>query len=109
MKGTILGKGMDATQKPVLARFAAGLAKLLAGVRLAASHVRVRRTERSLRVCESLAIGERRFLLVVQCDRRRYLIGAAAQTVTLLDRLDEPRDPALDEISSEQIAWKGLH
>jgi flagellar biogenesis protein FliO len=78
-------------------------------LRDAARHVKIRRTERSLRVCETLAIGDRRFLLLVQCDRRRYLIGASAQAVTLIDRLDKRADAALDEIPSAEVSWKGLH
>jgi len=105
---------MDATQKPALAWLSAALSisvtRVLATVRKAVRHVRVRRTQRSLRVCESLALGDRRFLLLVQCDRRRYLIGAATQSITLVDRLDEKSDSTLDEIPpAGQVPWKGLH
>ncbi|MGB2592291.1 MAG: flagellar biosynthetic protein FliO [Candidatus Acidiferrum sp.] len=62
--------------------------------------VRVRRRERSLRVCESLPLGEKRFLAVVQFEGRRFLIGATNQSISLLDRLDslapqrQKRDPS---------------
>jgi flagellar biogenesis protein FliO len=105
---------LDLRQKPGLSRwsaaFAAGFTRLLVTVRKAARHVKVRRAERLLQVCETLPLGDRRFLLLVQCDRRRYLIGAAAQAVILIDRLDERTDPALEEIpSAERSSWKGLH
>ena len=105
---------MDITQKPALAWLSTALSssvtRLLVTVRKAVRHVKVRRTQRSLHVCESLALGDRRFLLLVQCDRRRYLIGAATQSITLIDRLDEKSDAALDEIPpAGQVPWKGLH
>jgi flagellar biogenesis protein FliO len=101
---------MDSTQKPALAWLSAGIARLVAGMRHAARHVRVGRAERSLRVCESIALGDRRLLVVVQCDRRRYLIAAAAQSITLIDRLDVSRTPALEDIPpADPFSWKGLH
>lgn len=109
-----MGKGMDATQKPSLSRIASSLAasvaRVFTTVRNVASRVKVRRAERLLRVCETLPLGDRRFLLLVQCDQRRYLIGASAHAITLIDRLDESADSALDEIpSAEKVPWKDLH
>jgi flagellar biogenesis protein FliO len=76
------------------------LTRMLAAVREAVRHVKVRRCVRSLRVCETLALGERRFLLVVQCEHRRYLIGTTSQAITLLQRLDEPGSAAAAGISA---------
>lgn len=50
--------------------------------------IRFRRRERSLRICESLPLGDKRFLAVVQFENRRFLIGATNQSISLLDRLD---------------------
>jgi flagellar biogenesis protein FliO len=101
---------MEATQKAPIGWFAAAMAQLFATVREASRHIRVRRAVRSLRVCESVAVGDRRFLLVVQCERRRYLLGAASNSITLLDRLDKQAEPGLEEIvSADAVAWKGLH
>jgi flagellar biogenesis protein FliO len=37
-----------------------------------------------LRLCESLALGERRFVAVVQFEHRRFLIGATANSLVML-------------------------
>jgi flagellar biogenesis protein FliO len=64
--------------------------------------VTVRRQERSLRLCETLPLGERRFLMVVEFERRRFLIGATSQSVSLLDRLDEKCHPA---VATQEPRW----
>jgi len=46
-----------------------------------------RRPRRKLRLCETLALGERRFLAVVEFERQRFLIGGTASSVALLSRL----------------------
>jgi flagellar biogenesis protein FliO len=50
--------------------------------------IKVRRTERALKLCESLALGEKRFLAVVQCEQERFLIGVTNQSVSLLRQLE---------------------
>src|SRR5262249_17018946 len=45
-------------------------------------------TERSLRLCESLSLGEKRFLAVVQCGKERFLVGVTNQSVALLRELE---------------------
>jgi flagellar biogenesis protein FliO len=106
---------MEGTQRPGLAKFAAAVSisvsRWLATLGHAVRRVKLGRATRSLRVCENLALGDRRALLLVQCDRRRYLIGAAGQSITLIDRLDEHSDVALEEEvpSARQVVWKGLH
>lgn len=47
------------------------------------------RKKRSLVVRETAALGERRFVAVVQCGRQRFLIGTSPGSVTLLSRLDD--------------------
>ncbi len=86
------------------------LTRLIAGLQAAASRLKVRRADRSLRLCETLPLGERRCLLLVQCGQHRYLIGATAQMLTLIERLDTVRDPAPSELSAvDDLSWKGLH
>ena len=64
--------------------------------------LRMHRRERALRICETLPLGEKRFLAVVQFEGRRFLIGATNQSISLLDRLDTTpaqrpkRDPSLE-------------
>jgi flagellar biogenesis protein FliO len=58
------------------------------------SRVSVRRRERSLRVCETVSLGDKRFVAVLQFERQRFLIGITAQSVSLLHRLGAPGRPA---------------
>jgi flagellar biogenesis protein FliO len=46
-----------------------------------------RRPPRALRLCESLALGERRFVAVVQFGRQRFLVGGTAASLSLLAEL----------------------
>ncbi len=52
------------------------------------ARVRVRRKSRELRLCESLSLGEKRVVAVIQYEGQRFLISAGAQSVNLLCRLD---------------------
>jgi flagellar biogenesis protein FliO len=45
------------------------------------------RSTKLLRVRETLAIGEKRQLLIVQCGEKRLLIGAAGNCLTMLAEL----------------------
>jgi flagellar biogenesis protein FliO len=48
-----------------------------------------RRTPKSLRLCESLPLGERRFVAVVEFERARFLVGGTPSSVVLLSRLED--------------------
>jgi len=50
--------------------------------------IKVRRHERSLRLCDSLALGEKRFITVVECEHHRFLLGVTGQSISLLHTLD---------------------
>ena len=50
--------------------------------------IRVARRTRSLHLRETLALGERRQILLVEWDTRRYLIGATPQGITVLDSVN---------------------
>lgn len=45
---------------------------------------------RRLRLRESVVLGEKRFVAVIEFEHQRFLIGGAAQSVQLLARLDSP-------------------
>jgi len=49
----------------------------------------VRRPPRRLRLCESLALGERRFVAVVEFESARFLLGGTASSLVLLSRLSD--------------------
>lgn len=42
---------------------------------------------RRLRLCETLPLGDRRFVALIQVDDREYLVGASAAQVQLLAEL----------------------
>src|SRR5271157_739402 len=50
--------------------------------------VKSRKTRR-LRVCETLSLGERRFLAVIEFDRQEFLVGGTGSSLELLARLHE--------------------
>jgi Flagellar biosynthesis protein, FliO len=47
-----------------------------------------RRRPRRLRLCESLPLGERRFVAVVEFERSRFLVGGTSGSLVLLARLE---------------------
>jgi len=52
----------------------------------------VRGRVRRLRLSESLPLGEKRFVAVIQFESERFLIGGGPSTVNLLARLGEGPD-----------------
>jgi flagellar biogenesis protein FliO len=57
----------------------------------------VRRAPKRLRLCESLPLGERRFVAVVEFEAARFLVGGTASSLVLLSRLpDQGRDQTED-------------
>jgi flagellar biogenesis protein FliO len=71
----------------LLGRILAGAARMMRfGQQIAAG-----RRERSLRLCETLPLGERRFLAVVLVEQQRFLVGASGSSIALLARL--PSEP----------------
>ena len=50
--------------------------------------VKPRRTRR-LRVCETLSLGERRFLAVIEFDHQEFLVGGSGNSFSLLARLHD--------------------
>jgi flagellar biogenesis protein FliO len=45
------------------------------------------RKTRRLRVCETLSLGERRFVAVIEFDRQEFLVGGTGNSLELLARL----------------------
>jgi flagellar biogenesis protein FliO len=46
-----------------------------------------RRTPRRLRLCESLSLGDRRFVAVVEFEQARFLVGGTSASLVLLAQL----------------------
>jgi flagellar biogenesis protein FliO len=68
-----------------------GLRKLLPILR---GWIKIQRTSRSdakrLHVAESVSLGEKRFIAVVQVDGMQFLIGGSSTNVALLAQLNKP-------------------
>jgi flagellar biogenesis protein FliO len=60
-----------------------------------------KRPARKLRLCESLALGERRFVAVIEFERRQFLVGGTGQSLVLLAKLEHA---ILDHAIKEQGA-----
>jgi hypothetical protein len=54
-----------------------------------AFRIRVRRPRKQLSIRETAALGDRRFVSVIQFERRRFLIGSSPSSITLLSRLPD--------------------
>lgn len=59
------------------------------------------RPARRLRLCESLGLGERRFVAVVEFDERRFLVGGTSGSIVLLARLDQGRGDGKQGVRQE--------
>ena len=51
--------------------------------------VKVQKAHKRLRMCESLPLGDRRFVAVIQVDGERFLIGCSSSSVSMLARLQQ--------------------
>jgi flagellar biogenesis protein FliO len=58
-----------------------------------------RSNPRKLHLCESLSLGEKRFLAVVQVEAQQFLVGGGSNNVSLLARLGE--SPDFSEVLTE--------
>ena len=52
--------------------------------------IRVQRRARRLRMTESLSLGEKRLLAVVEFEGQRFLVAATPERITLLQTLGVP-------------------
>jgi flagellar biogenesis protein FliO len=68
-------------------RMFAVVTELFAGVH---KSLKRRRSARRLRLSETLSLGEKRFLAVVQFQQQEFLVGGTGNSIALLARLDAP-------------------
>lgn len=72
--------------------------------------LKAQKRARALRLMETLSLGERRFVAVVEAEGQRLLIGATPQAVTLLGHLPSLPTPAnLTERTPSSVALLGIH
>jgi hypothetical protein len=51
-----------------------------------------RQSRKRLRVCETLSLGEKRFVAVIEVDGEQFLVGGASSSVATLARLEPPQE-----------------
>jgi flagellar biogenesis protein FliO len=82
------------------------LGRILAGAALMlrfGQQITAGRRERKMRLCETLSLGERRFLALVLVERQKFLVGGSGSSVALLARLpSEPDSAQSTEIESQE-------
>jgi len=61
-------------------------------IRGALAGLGARKAPRRLRLCESLPLGEKRFVAVIEFETQCFLVGGGAASVALLARLGEGPD-----------------
>ena len=61
------------------------------GLKWVMRRAKAQHTRKNLRVCESVSLGDKRFVAVVQVDEERFLIGGSSGSVSLLTRLQETK------------------
>ena len=72
---------------------------LLSRIRSVFSSVRIERRTHRLKLCETLSLGDKRLIALVECGNKRFLIAATAQNISLLETLTGPDAP---EVSGER-------
>ncbi len=67
------------------------LVRVWSALRWIMQRARAQQARKNLRVCETVSLGEKRFVAVVQVDEERFLIGGSSGAVSLLTRLHEAK------------------
>ena len=63
------------------------------------------RENRRLRVAETVSLGDRRFVVLLEADNQHYLVGASSAGVTLLTRLDALQtQPTASTLADSEIS-----
>ncbi len=65
--------------------------KIAGGIAWFLQRAKAQKARKSLRMCESLPLGDRRFVAVIQVDGERFLIGCSSSSVSMLSRLRQPQ------------------
>jgi flagellar biogenesis protein FliO len=68
-----------------------------------------RRPAKRLRLCESLPLGEHRFVAVVEFDATRFLVGGTSSSLVLLSRLSDPSESTPSEPIPPEPDWPGTN
>lgn len=79
---------------------------LLQWIKKGFNAIHVKRSEKRMQLLETLTLGEKRFVAVIQVDQQKFMIGGAANSVTLLTPLQSPvPGPMARNPFGTQSAW----
>jgi len=77
----------------VLSTFWKSLASFLAqGWNWAQQKFKSHQVRKRLRVCETVSLGEKRFVAVIQVDGEQFLVGGSSSSVSTLAHLERSRE-----------------
>jgi len=93
-----------ASQESPLAAVGRVLATLAARVRRGLER---RRSARRLRLAETLSLGEKRFLAVVQFQQQEFLVGGTGNSIALLAKLDSSRATPDSQDGMQEAGFQG--
>jgi hypothetical protein len=69
-------------QKPLRATLAKYWSRIRQGIK-------IRPVKKRLRVCETVSLGEKRFIAVVQVDQEQFLVGGSPTSISMLAHLED--------------------
>jgi flagellar biogenesis protein FliO len=82
----MIGNSVQESSSPAVSMTSSFVASLWVRIIASFSKIRVSR-RRALRLCETLSLGEKRLVAVVEFDNQRFLLAATQQNITLLQSL----------------------
>jgi flagellar biogenesis protein FliO len=68
-----------------------GFARFWARIVAALSRLKISRAKKDLRICETVSLGDKRLLAIVEFEGHRLLIGATTQSIVLLPTRSKQR------------------
>jgi flagellar biogenesis protein FliO len=83
------------------------ITRLLAGALSAVQSVKFSRREKLLHLRETLPLGEKRLLAVVEFENERFLIGATGQTISLLHKVNSSSQVTAQKIAETATVFEG--
>jgi len=72
-----------------------------------AKGIRDRRKSRAMQLCETLPLGDRRFLLLVKVEGQKFLVGAAGSSISLLARIPSAQDQRQSRSPEDEVVLFG--
>lgn len=81
-----------ATFPQTLSRIGSYILDLLARLVAQAKKIELRQNKKRLRVCETVPLGDKRFVAVIQVDDQQFLLGGSSTSISLLAQLEKPTE-----------------